>query len=68
MDPQPANRAGATIAFVSASRLQYAMTNRAGLARSTFMIAIGIENSYPTIRLPDGRAKRVDSMALASGR
>ncbi|WP_349262398.1 family 1 glycosylhydrolase [Geminicoccus sp.] len=27
------------------------------------MIATGIENSYPTIALPDGRIKRVDSMA-----
>ena len=30
--------------------------------RSAFMIATGIENSYPTIELPDGRTKRVDSM------
>ena len=29
---------------------------------SAFMIATGIENSYPTIELPDGRTKRVDSM------
>jgi beta-glucosidase/6-phospho-beta-glucosidase/beta-galactosidase len=28
----------------------------------SFMVATGIENSYPTIALPDGRAKRVDSM------
>jgi beta-glucosidase/6-phospho-beta-glucosidase/beta-galactosidase len=27
-----------------------------------FMLATGIENSYPTIALPDGTAKRVDSM------
>lgn len=27
------------------------------------MFATGIENSYPTIRLPDGRIKRVDEMA-----
>lgn len=27
-----------------------------------FMFATGIENSYPTIRLPDGRMKRVDEM------
>jgi len=26
------------------------------------MFATGIENSYPTIRLPDGRTKRVDEM------
>jgi hypothetical protein len=26
------------------------------------MIATGIENSYPTIRLPDGTTKRIDSM------
>lgn len=28
-----------------------------------FIFATGIENSYPTIRLPDGRQKRVDEMA-----
>ena len=28
-----------------------------------FMFATGIENSYPTIRLPDGRTHRVDEMA-----
>ena len=28
-----------------------------------FMFATGIENSYPTIRLPDGTTKRVDEMA-----
>ncbi len=27
-----------------------------------FMFATGIENSYPTIKLPDGRTKRVDEM------
>ncbi len=27
-----------------------------------FMFATGIENSYPTIALPDGRTKRVDQM------
>lgn len=27
-----------------------------------FIFATGIENSYPTIRLPDGRTKRVDEM------
>lgn len=27
-----------------------------------FMFATGIENSYPTIQLPDGRIKRVDEM------
>ncbi|MBV8072253.1 MAG: glycoside hydrolase family 1 protein [Acidobacteriaceae bacterium] len=27
-----------------------------------FMFATGIENSYPTIALPDGRSKRVDEM------
>lgn len=30
---------------------------------SEFMFATGIENSYPTIRLPDGRTHRVDEMA-----
>jgi len=30
---------------------------------SEFMFATGIENSYPTIRLPDGRMHRVDEMA-----
>ena len=28
-----------------------------------FMFATGIENSYPTIRLPDGTTRRVDEMA-----
>src|SRR5947208_1681539 len=27
-----------------------------------FMFATGIENSYPTIKLPDGKTKRVDEM------
>jgi beta-glucosidase/6-phospho-beta-glucosidase/beta-galactosidase len=30
-----------------------------------FMFATGIENSYPTIRLPDGSQKRVDEMQKA---
>lgn len=30
-----------------------------------FMFATGIENSYPTIQLPDGRTKRVDEMEKA---
>ena len=29
---------------------------------SRFMFSTGIENSYPTIRLPDGSTKRVDEM------
>jgi beta-glucosidase/6-phospho-beta-glucosidase/beta-galactosidase len=29
---------------------------------ATFMFATGIENSYPTIALPDGRRKRIDEM------
>ena len=29
---------------------------------NTFMFATGIENSYPTIMLPDGTTKRVDEM------
>lgn len=33
------------------------------MAGNKFMFATGIENSYPTIRLPDGRIKRVDEMA-----
>jgi beta-glucosidase/6-phospho-beta-glucosidase/beta-galactosidase len=33
-----------------------------GAVRPSFMIATGIENSYPTIALPDGTTKRVDSM------
>jgi beta-glucosidase/6-phospho-beta-glucosidase/beta-galactosidase len=28
-----------------------------------FMFATGVENSYPTIQLPDGRTKRVDELA-----
>jgi len=31
--------------------------------RRPFMFATGIENSYPTIALPDGKTKRVDEMA-----
>ncbi|MGZ5254996.1 MAG: glycoside hydrolase family 1 protein, partial [Flavitalea sp.] len=27
-----------------------------------FMFATGIENSYPTIKMPDGSTKRVDEM------
>ena len=30
---------------------------------SEFMFATGIENSYPTIQLPDGSTKRIDEMA-----
>jgi len=30
---------------------------------TAFMFATGIENSYPTIALPDGRTERVDEMA-----
>lgn len=37
--------------------------NRTGLR--PFMFATGIENSYPTIALPDGRTKRIDEMAKA---
>ncbi len=33
-----------------------------GCLGSRFMFATGIENSYPTIALPDGTAKRVDEM------
>src|SRR3954470_9397538 len=33
--------------------------------RPNFIFATGIENSYPTITLPDGTTKRVDSMAKA---
>jgi beta-glucosidase/6-phospho-beta-glucosidase/beta-galactosidase len=33
------------------------------MAGNKFMFATGIENSYPTIQLPDGRTKRVDEMA-----
>jgi beta-glucosidase/6-phospho-beta-glucosidase/beta-galactosidase len=32
------------------------------LCAAGFMFATGIENSYPTISLPDGSTKRVDSM------
>src|SRR5687768_15033647 len=30
-----------------------------------FMFATGMENSYPTIKLPDGSMKRIDEMAKA---
>jgi hypothetical protein len=33
-----------------------------GQAMQPFMFATGIENSYPTILLPDGTRKRVDEM------
>ncbi len=33
------------------------------MAGNNFMFATGIENSYPTIRLPNGKTKRVDEMA-----
>ncbi len=32
------------------------------MAGNKFMFATGIENSYPTIKLPDGSTKRVDEM------
>ena len=32
------------------------------MAGATFMFSTGIENSYPTILLPDGTTKRVDEM------
>src|SRR5947209_6105103 len=32
------------------------------LGSRRFMFATGIENSYPTIKLPDGSTKRVDEM------
>ena len=32
------------------------------MAGSKFMFSTGIENSYPTIKLPDGSTKRVDEM------
>jgi len=32
------------------------------MAGNKFMFATGMENSYPTIRLPDGKVKRVDEM------
>ena len=30
--------------------------------RNKFMFSTGIENSYPTIKLPDGTIKRIDEM------
>lgn len=35
------------------------------MAGNKFMFATGMENSYPKIKLPDGRFKRVDEMAKA---
>ena len=35
------------------------------MERSKFMFATRIENSYPTIILPDGTGKRVDEMEKA---
>ncbi len=34
-------------------------------SKHSFMFATGIENSYLTIRLPDGTIKRVDEMESA---
>lgn len=39
-----------------------AAPRRIGSGAHSFMFATGIENSYPTIRLPDGTVKRVDEM------
>jgi beta-glucosidase/6-phospho-beta-glucosidase/beta-galactosidase len=36
--------------------------NRSPFTNRRFMFATGIENSYPTIQLPDGRTHRVDEM------
>src|SRR3569833_498075 len=36
------------------------------MSKSKFMFATGIENSYPTIQLPDGSTHRVDEMAKTS--
>lgn len=36
--------------------------NEPAIGLRKFMFATGIENSYPTIQLPDGRIKRVDEM------
>ncbi len=38
---------------------------RVRVSGDRFMFATGIENSYPTIRLPDGTTQRVDEMAKA---
>lgn len=35
------------------------------MAGNKFMFATGMENSYPTIKLPDGKIKRIDEMAKA---
>jgi hypothetical protein len=35
------------------------------MAGNKFMFATGIENSYPTILLPNGSTKRVDEMEKA---
>ncbi len=35
------------------------------MAGNKFMFTTGIENSYPTIRLPDGSTKRIDEMEKA---
>jgi beta-glucosidase/6-phospho-beta-glucosidase/beta-galactosidase len=35
------------------------------MAGNKFMFATGMENSYPTIKLPDGTIKRIDEMAKA---
>lgn len=37
-------------------------SNEPAIGMRKFMFATGIENSYPTIQLPDGRIKRVDEM------
>jgi len=35
------------------------------MAGNKFMFATGIENSYPTIQLPNGKTKRIDEMEKA---
>src|SRR5689334_19256270 len=36
--------------------------NIENMSTTKFMFATGIENSYPTITLPDGKKKRIDEM------
>src|SRR5436190_10371080 len=48
--------------FDSLSPYKKNFTNTIVMAGSKFMFTTGIENSYPTIQLPNGETKRVDEM------
>src|SRR5579884_1953637 len=55
-----------TVVFMTRKPLSKTEQKKRGMDHNgfvrRFMFATGIENSYPTIALPDGRTKRVDEM------